>query len=82
MQINSSALRNLTLGIVLVISSSQGFAAQMLVGSKSLKCHLSERQELRDKTRKACIYKCKNGKKEREVVPKSASCPSYLDVGS
>jgi hypothetical protein len=82
MQITSSTLRNLTLGIVLVISSSQGFAAQMLVGSKSLKCHLSGRQELRDKTRKACIYKCPNGKKEREVIPKGATCPGYLDVGS
>lgn len=76
------SLQGLTFGIVMICLLPHNAHAQQIASSKSVKCHLSERQENRDKTRTACIYKCPDGKKEREVIPKGATCPSYLDVGS
>ena len=75
-------LQGLLFGLLISCLFPHKVYAQQIASSKSVKCHLSERQENRDKTRIACIYKCPNGKKEREVIPKGATCPSYLDVGS
>ncbi|HCO58494.1 MAG TPA: hypothetical protein DIT38_10030 [Burkholderiales bacterium] len=75
-------LKGVTFVLLMACLLPQGVYAQQLASAKSMKCHLSERQENRDKSRTACIYKCPNGKKEREVIPKGASCPGYLDVGS
>ena len=75
-------LKGVTFVLLMACLLPQRVYAQQLASGKSMKCHLSERQENRDKSRTACIYKCPNGKKEREVIPKGASCPGYLDVGS
>jgi hypothetical protein len=75
-------LTQIGLGLAIAWLMPIGLKAEQVAKTGSVKCHLSERQENRDKTRIACIYKCPDGKKEREVIPKGASCPSYLDVAS
>jgi hypothetical protein len=45
-----------------------------------LSCYISERKINRENTRINCIYKCPNGRSEREVVPRSAQCPSKIEV--
>jgi hypothetical protein len=45
-----------------------------------LSCYISERKINRENTRINCIYKCPDGRSEREVVPRSAQCPSKIEV--
>ena len=68
-------LKGVTFVLLMACLLPQGVYAQQLASAKSMKCHLSERQENRDKSRTACIYKCPNGKKEREVIPKGCKLP-------
>lgn len=45
-----------------------------------LACYISERKINREQTRINCIYKCPDGRSEREVIPRSAQCPSKIEV--
>ena len=82
MRLSKQDLHGIAYGVLIACLLPQSTHAQQIASTKSVKCYLSERQENRDKTRTACIYKCPNGKKEREVIPKGATCPGYLDLGS
>lgn len=45
-----------------------------------LACYISERKINREQTRINCIYKCPDGRSESEVIPRSAQCPSKIEV--
>jgi hypothetical protein len=45
-----------------------------------LACYISERKINREQTRINCIYKCPDGRLESEVIPRSAQCPSKIEV--
>lgn len=45
-----------------------------------LACYISERKMNREQTRINCIYKCPDGRSEREIIPRSAQCPSKIEV--
>jgi hypothetical protein len=51
-----------------------------LAKSKEVDCFISERKTSRDNTRVNCVYKCADGSKEAEVIPKGNSCPSKISV--
>lgn len=45
-----------------------------------LSCYISERKMNREQTRITCVYKCPDGRSESEVIPRSAQCPSKIEV--
>lgn len=68
-----------TLAIVFLAATGLAPVAA-LSKSKEVDCYISERKASRDNTRINCIYKCADGSKEAEVIPKSNSCPSKISV--
>jgi hypothetical protein len=48
--------------------------------SKEIDCFISDRKVSKDNARINCVYKCADGSKEAEVIPKSNSCPSKISV--
>jgi hypothetical protein len=58
-----------------------GFAPFVVSGkSKEMDCFISDRKVSKDNARINCVYKCADGSKEAEVIPKGNSCPSKISV--
>jgi len=67
--------------LALVLLVATGLAPVTAVAKpQEIDCFISERKASRDNTRINCIYKCADGSKEAEVIPKGNSCPSKISV--
>jgi hypothetical protein len=67
------------LAVVLLCATS---LVPLLVSAKSkeIDCFISDRKVSKDNARINCVYKCADGSKEAEVIPKGNSCPSKISV--
>lgn len=67
--------------LAIVLLAATGLAPVAVVAkSKEIDCFISDRKVSRDNARINCVYKCADGSKEAEVIPKSNSCPSKISV--
>jgi len=73
-------LPGLALGLAL-LGLAGAFSGPAVAAKKEpVACYISERKINRENTRINCIYKCPDGRSESEVVPRSAQCPSKIEV--
>jgi hypothetical protein len=73
-------LHGLALGLVLLGLAGLFSGPAVAAKKEPVACYISERKINRENTRINCIYKCPDGRSEREVVPRSAQCPSKIEV--
>ena len=72
-------MRSLFVAAFLTAVSATGVQAAP-AKKEPLSCYISERKMNREQTRITCVYKCPDGRSESEVIPRSAQCPSKIEV--